>query len=514
MVSPALLHRIQQSAAAEATKKAAAPTPASAKAPELKSGYKAPAKGDAKGPAAKPAIKNDVAAQRALAHTNGARGHDHAHGHRHAANDAAQKKPIYVDGSDKNDVISVKNGANGGLLVDVNGKVTKVSAADADRLVIRGKGGDDSVTVDPSVKSGVRIEGGAGNDTITGGNGNDTITGGNGNDKIDGGDGNDVLHGNGGDDQIQGGKGRDIIHGHRGNDALDGGDGQDYVDGGADNDKVLGGNGNDTLIGGKGDDTVDGGKGNDVIAGSSGSDTLIGGEGKNTFYHEASDAKVEANTGDTQTIVDMKKSPGSSIQVKGDADFVDHIEGDLEALRSIPKGRQMLGQMDSTLATRNAERQKADPKAELISVTIEQGSQLQSSFGEGAVGSIENGKMVANKGSSSKITFDPTQTKLYAQDNGWNWSPSSVSLGHELLHSLHSAKGTQLKPGDFSPQLGGTDHNVSATAENEERRTVGLNWNVYDANGDATKKWADMSKGEVTENGLRGDLGIEQRTHY
>jgi Ca2+-binding RTX toxin-like protein len=404
----------------------------------------------------------------------------------------------------------VKNGKNGGLDIDVNGKVTHVKKADADRVVIRAKGGDDTVTVDAAVTRGIRIEGGEGKDKLTGGGGNDILIGGDGDDVIDGRGGNDVLHGNGGDDTLKGGDGRDIIMGHRGNDTLEGGEHQDYLDGGSGDDKLAGQGGNDTLIGGRGDDHVDGGAGDDVLAGSSGKDTLVAGAGKNTVYEEAGDAKVEAGASDKRVTVDMKDEPGKSIVVKGSEDFKDQIDSDLEALRSIPKGRQMLGQIDDTLARKNKGR-KADDQ---LSVTITEGDKLQSSFGPGAAASFSGNTIKPGAGSSSTVTFDATQTKLYGQDNGWNWAPSSVSLGHELLHSLHSAAGTMLPVGEFSPQMGGGAHGVSATAENEERRTVGLAWNRYTADGEMTKKTADISGKEVTENGLREDLGLEKRTHY
>ena len=66
--------------------------------------------------------------------------------------------------------------------------------------------------------------------------------------KINTGAGNDTIDGAGGKDNIKGGDGDDDIQGGEGNDKIDGGNGDDIVDGGEGNDKVKGGKGADTFI--------------------------------------------------------------------------------------------------------------------------------------------------------------------------------------------------------------------------------------------------------------------------
>ncbi len=104
-----------------------------------------------------------------------------------------------------------------------------ISAAEGDRLVVRGRDGDDTITAsrsvgDASIVAGsigtalVTLEGGIGNDTLTidstagqvgnaifGNDGNDSLTGGAGNDQMDGGAGDDSFVGNGGTDAVGGG---------------------------------------------------------------------------------------------------------------------------------------------------------------------------------------------------------------------------------------------------------------------------------------------------------------------
>ena len=58
-----------------------------------------------------------------------------------------------------------------------------------------------------------RLEGLAGNDSLTGGDGADTLTGGDGDDTLTGGDGDDTLIGAGGTDHLTGGEGQDSITG-------------------------------------------------------------------------------------------------------------------------------------------------------------------------------------------------------------------------------------------------------------------------------------------------------------
>lgn len=79
-------------------------------------------------------------------------------------------------------------------------------------LVIRGRAGNDTITIDPSVgPMDVVLHGDAGNDVLCGGPGNDRLYGGAGNDRLYGGDGDDILVdvGGGSRDRAAGGAGLD-----------------------------------------------------------------------------------------------------------------------------------------------------------------------------------------------------------------------------------------------------------------------------------------------------------------
>jgi Ca2+-binding RTX toxin-like protein len=89
---------------------------------------------------------------------------------------------------------------------------------------------DDVITFE-AVYNGVsvKVDGGAGEDTITTAGGNDTINGGDGDDTINGGAGIDTINGGADNDTINGGDGIDTINGGDGNDLIFGGDGADNI---------------------------------------------------------------------------------------------------------------------------------------------------------------------------------------------------------------------------------------------------------------------------------------------
>ena len=105
------------------------------------------------------------------------------------------------------------------------------------------------ITIETDLELSDRLEGGAGDDTLTGEFGDDILYGGaelgnplDGDDLLNGGSGNDLIYGDngdwtssqGGDDRLLGGTGNDRLHGDGGNDTVSGGAGRDWVMGGAD----------------------------------------------------------------------------------------------------------------------------------------------------------------------------------------------------------------------------------------------------------------------------------------
>ena len=89
---------------------------------------------------------------------------------------------------------------------------TIAKRSDLKRMLVRGRGGNDTINVAALTASQTAdLYGEGGNDRITGGRGPDIVVGG---------DGNDTTNGGGGDDLVIGGAGRDRIVGGIGNDLL------------------------------------------------------------------------------------------------------------------------------------------------------------------------------------------------------------------------------------------------------------------------------------------------------
>ncbi|UWQ93556.1 hypothetical protein K3727_21465 (plasmid) [Rhodobacteraceae bacterium M382] len=185
-----------------------------------------------------------------------------------------------------------------------------------------------------------RLQGGAGNDSLTGAGGNDTLDGGDGADVAifaydsagltvtrsgagyvldtgteqdlvvnverfefrdgalsadqiaaragpvsgpTGTPGDDVLIGTEDAESLDGFDGNDRLVGAGGNDSLDGGPGADTLNGGDGDDRIIGGPAaddlRDVIYAGAGHDSVDAGAGNDLVFGQAGNDTIAGGAG-------------------------------------------------------------------------------------------------------------------------------------------------------------------------------------------------------------------------------------------
>jgi Ca2+-binding RTX toxin-like protein len=181
---------------------------------------------------------------------------------------------LNVTGDDSASAESIVMKEDGlGLYFIYQGSTLPVHYSGFTNVVMAGRGGPDTITVDTSVNSSyiISISGGDGSDSLTGGTGNDTITGNTGNDTLVGGAGSDSLSGLNGDDSLVG---------QDGNDTLDGGDGADWIGGGHHDDLLSGGIGNDTLDGGTGSDNMYGGDDDDRFFAQDGEvDFIDGGAG-------------------------------------------------------------------------------------------------------------------------------------------------------------------------------------------------------------------------------------------
>ena len=209
--------------------------------------------------------------------------------------DTACRSSLVIQGGDGNDILSALNADTGDIRVRMEGGAgndTIIGGQGGDTLV--GDGGTDYIK---GGDGNDQIEGGTGADSINGENGNDTLLGGDTTDTLTG-DGADTLNGDAGDDSLRGGLGGDVLNGGSGNDTANGGDGDDTASGGDGNDSLLGSTGLDSLAGDAGDDTVDGGRNNDTLDGGDGNDKIRGDHGNDSITGGLGNDTVNGGDGD------------------------------------------------------------------------------------------------------------------------------------------------------------------------------------------------------------------------
>ena len=130
---------------------------------------------------------------------------------------------LAITGSDGDDEVALRAVAGAGDSVRVEqGGVGVGTFAGVSRVVVDLLAGDDDLMADADLAVPVRVDGGAGNDSIVGGAGDDTLSGG---------AGVDVLDSAGGFyDELRGGQDNDLLRDSDGVRLAEGGDGDDAID--------------------------------------------------------------------------------------------------------------------------------------------------------------------------------------------------------------------------------------------------------------------------------------------
>ncbi|MBR0519550.1 hypothetical protein IJJ97_07140, partial [bacterium] len=332
------------------------------------------------------------------------------------------------------------------------------------------------------------------NNTINGGNGKDTIVTGKGNNTIDGGKGNDT---------IVAGDGNNNIYGRDGNDIIVAGNGRNYIEGGKGNDNILAGNGNNVIYGldgkdninvGNGDNYIDGGKGNDRINAGDGKNIIFGGKGRDSINTSSQTSNiwddnrgfVNAGTGSQihRYAYNENSNLGSSISVKGDDDFRMRVESDLESYRHLQTGQKMLSELDNS-------GYKVD-----IQQTTDQ-----------------NGYATAHDNNRAYVHPDGTRGAGTDTTISYNPSFSTERLGkplsilfHEMAHAYDNATGTK-QPGEMIRDDG-------SKVNRRENQAVGLSTEggIEVEHPDGTITTGNPEG--LTENAIRTELGLDERTRY
>lgn len=437
-----------------------------------------------------------------------------------------------------------------------------VDPSGTDRIVINAGSGDDSIRIDSSVTSNMVLAGGAGRDFIYGGSGNDILIGGSdddlvrggsgsdivlgstGNDNLEGGQGGDIILGGQGDDHAQGDAGNDVLLGGLGNDSLYGNKGQDIILGNEGNDYLDGGKDNDLVNGNEGDDTISGGKGDDSVHGEAGADTLIGASGADLYGSldsadtlivdsvAATQSSSYINTGATIRLVESDASAGSQAVrfVAGQREeFIERVEDDLETLRSLESGQQMLNALDQAKADTFVSRKKflfwnyggyEGHTVNLEELDATEHLQFVRDPAGNAGLNRENGFAAPhrstwrttdplnnpNSGTAATIKYNPS---VNLQLNTGSATPPIVVLFHEFAHSFNMVTGTGLA----GKYMGVDANNNSGSVNNTERQAVGLAVD-HDNDPSTPEQLVDGHPFALTENGFRSELNLTPRPFY
>lgn len=352
--------------------------------------------------------------------------------------------------TEKSDRVVVQQRPNGGLTLFGPTDTVNLSPVASRHVTIEALGGDDTVLVDSSVKVPLVLDGGAGNDLLVGGAGNDVLLGGAGDDDLQGAGGNDLLEGGSGHDSLYGGLGDDVLYGLGDDDDLSGGDGADYLDGGA------------------GDDLYGGGGGGDILFGGTGEDMAL------------------AFPKDKLFDLPNSQRPGRSIRIAGDAAFVERVESDLQAIRAIPLGNELLVALDAT------------GKTLIIEPSNGRGNETMALDAVAAM--LRSGEQ-PGPGSSVVTRYAPRALQVGEGAEAWRLRPPLVGLIHELIHALSHMSGVTRQGDDglgVTAELSAPDRAGHSAAE---RDVIGL--------GSPHSKVA-----RFTENAFRAALGLPRRPEY
>lgn len=409
-----------------------------------------------------------------------------------------------VKGTSGDDSISIHQGKDGGLKIDINGQERIFSKEEAAKLIIDGGQGSDLIQADKDVTTRLFITGGEGFDTIKGGSGNDVIVDNYGQNLIEAGAGNDVIIANGKD--LQDPPNLSIVYGHdiNGN-VVAAGAGNDYIEGSSFNDLLIGNDGNNVIYGLNGDDVilagqgknyVDGGQGNDYIDVQGSQGMLFGGRG-NDIIESQGKASIIVDTYGRNTINVPQGSEKSiltseeglkvpqNFHIQGDEHFQERVSSDLDTLAQVGIGQKML----SSIAATGYE------------VTIKETANNGNSCNSGKDGHLTDPVLkTPGPGTSSTVSYNRGALKIAGRPDTWTERPPIVGLFHELSHSYNAATGTM----DYGCyRYDGTVADDHWGLVGAEYQAVGIEHPLINSN----------PKG-LNENGMRELLGIEKRTYY
>lgn len=187
---------------------------------------------------------------------------------------------------------------------------------------------------------------------------------------------------------------------------------------------------------------------------------------------------------------DQRTRFGSSIVIEGSPEFQARTLAALAELAATPSGREILQNIENSGHT----------------VTIQEtGDANGYCQAEGSGADTRD----PSRGTDSTVSWNPNHQTTDASDPVSGTPGSTVILGHELIHAMHNATGT-----NGNGPYDSYDSQSGSSARGEERSTVGEGGTSVTAPDGSTQAVPDYSSSHPTENSLRDDLGIPRRPTY
>ncbi|EFV12697.1 M91 family zinc metallopeptidase [Segniliparus rugosus] len=419
---------------------------------------------------------------------------------------------IHIDTGDGDSTIDVAQDERGWVTITVNGESHRLAGRQAKNIEIDSGKGNDKITVSPGVTVRLRLVDAGGNNTIR----EEAASGA----YIQTGDGDNTVVLGGGHNYVYLGAGRNHVTGTKGADYINGGTGTSTIDTGS---------GPNTLYGGTGTNVINTGAGANTVYTGSGDVTVNTHGGQDTIYAQSGSHVNAAGAGASPTVVTVATTNiPDSITVSGTPEFRERVLADLWLLASSPAGQHMLegiGNSGHTLDISNGESWNSADHGKPVRnnsftwMSDENGDPLardpKTEFADPKTGAH-------GQGHNAIIAFDPTLTTLSDPAQGttrdYHETPPTVVLFHELAHAYDFANGT-MAPGYYGPN--GTDRmdgqllSPTSYLRNAEREAVGLpfNWDGESSTPE-TRVPDSVHPYELTENGLREEMGLPDREHY
>jgi hypothetical protein len=215
---------------------------------------------------------------------------------------------------------------------------------------------------------------------------------------------------------------------------------------------------------------------------------------------------------DTVTAVRVEIDPsiGSTITVKGSDEFVARVQADLAMLAASPTGQQMLVALDEAAIASQQDGGHFNIGANdgnLVTI-VEWDQDSARTSAESGPDALED-EDGPDSGTDVEISYKPRLIHLTRSQNGQDtWIPPVVVLYHELAHAVSFVTGN-----GETGVYGGPGVDGDLAVPEVERQASGLPVD-HDDDPSTPEQVAPQQPIVLTENGLRRELGIPDRTSY